>query len=69
MQDELVPQCNQSVQTSESEQRIRQITVDILGRSENRPVLLDPEVDIKRPQIKNAPMINERHKTDDGYHE
>jgi hypothetical protein len=66
MQSEVVPQCRQRVQTREREECIRQISVNILGRLEYRPVLIDSKVEIKKTKMKYSAVENEGHDADDG---
>ena len=65
MQHQMVPQGGERVQTCECEERIRQISVNILGGLKYCGVFLDPETEIKEAEMENAAMINEGHETDD----
>lgn len=65
MQHKMVPQSRERVQTREPEKRIRQISVNVLGGLEYRRVFWDPEIKVEEAEVKNAPMVNEGHETED----
>ena len=66
MADKMVPQSGDRMQPREREERVRQIPVDILGGPVYSPVLFNPEIKIKKTEVKNAAMVNEGHDAEDG---
>jgi len=65
MQHKMVPQGGKCVQTREREERIRQISVNILGGLKYRRVFSNPEINVKKPEVKNASVIDESHDAED----
>jgi hypothetical protein len=53
----------------ECKQGVCEIAVDILGRSENRTVLRDSKIDLKKSKIELPGVPNEGHDADDGRNE
>src|SRR5579872_3745484 len=56
---ELMPESREHVNADESEQRVRQITVNVLGGIENRPVLGDAEVHLEEPEVEGPAVPDE----------
>lgn len=65
MQNKMMPQGGNCVQTCEREEYIRQVSVNVLGGLKYRRVFLDPAIKVKEAEVKNAPMVNEGHEADD----
>jgi len=65
MQHQMVPQGGKCVQTREREERIRQVSVNVLRGLKYRRVFLNTGIEVKEAEVKNAAMVNERHETDD----
>ena len=61
----MVPKGSNRVETRKCEQRIRQIPVNILGGLKYCPVFFDPEIEVKKAEMENATMVNERDDADD----
>ena len=61
----MVPQGRKCVQTRERDERIRQISVNVLGGLKYRRVFLDPQIKVKEAEVENAAMIDEGHDTED----
>src|SRR5712672_1033550 len=66
VQNKMVPERRERVQTCEAEQSVREIAVNILCRMKYRPVLLYAEIQLEQPKVEHAPVVQECDHTHDG---
>jgi hypothetical protein len=64
-QEKAVPERSQGVQSGKPEQRIGEIAVDILGRTEHRFIFGYAEVHAEYPQVEHPSVTNERNESQD----
>ena len=66
MLNEVVPEGRQRVHASQGEQRVGQITVNVLGGVKNGLVRFHAEINLENSEIECPSMPDKGHDTDDG---